>query len=258
MGRLLDCSVYLFIWKANGLWAELFGKAEMFMAPMFQLFNAIDHIINSVAKSNYMSAGQINVPIVFWRPNGVATGCFATWYDAYLGLKLLAPYSSEDDRGLLKAAIRDLDLIVFLENELLYGESCPISVEVFDSSFCLPIGKAKVEREGKDVMITTFSRMVGYAIKEKRMGVGRHTTYYIFVLAKEGPNAKTIQNAPLYACRNKMDTKQSNTADARRKNIAATTIVQFPQVFGDERKIGKSADLPPSSELKNMILPLRK
>ncbi|KAI7998931.1 hypothetical protein LOK49_LG10G00706 [Camellia lanceoleosa] len=86
-------------------------------------------------------------------------------YDGYPGLKVLAPYSSEDARGLLKATIRDPEPIVFLENELLYGESFPISAEVLDSSFCLPIGKAKVEREGKDVTITTFSRMVGYAIK---------------------------------------------------------------------------------------------
>ncbi|KAI8028291.1 hypothetical protein LOK49_LG02G02637, partial [Camellia lanceoleosa] len=131
---------------------------------------AIDHIINFAAKSNYMSADQVNVPIVFWGPNGAAAGVGAqhsryAWYGACPGLKVLAPYLSEDARGLLKAAIRDVDPIVLLENELLYGESFPISVEVLDSSFCLPIGKAKVEREGKDVTITTFSRMVGYAIK---------------------------------------------------------------------------------------------
>ncbi|CAL5331863.1 unnamed protein product [Camellia sinensis] len=96
------------------------------------------------------------------------------------GLKVLAPYSSEDARGLLKAPIRDPDPVVFLENELLYGESFLISAEVLDSSFCLPIGKAKVEREGKDVTITTFSRMVGYAIKAAE------------ILAKEGISAKVI------------------------------------------------------------------
>ncbi|XP_028091384.1 pyruvate dehydrogenase E1 component subunit beta-1, mitochondrial-like [Camellia sinensis] len=123
----------------------------------FMLRAAIDHIINSAAKSNYMSTGQINVPIVFRGPNGAVAGvgaqhsqCFAAWYDACAGLKVLAPYSSEDALELLKATIRDPDPIVFLENELF---------------FCLPIRKAKVERKGKDVTIITFSRMVGYAIK---------------------------------------------------------------------------------------------
>ncbi|KAI7980650.1 hypothetical protein LOK49_Contig123G00002 [Camellia lanceoleosa] len=141
---------------------------------------ALDHIINSAAKSSYMSVGQINVPIVFRRPNGTAAGCFAAWYGACLGLKVLAPYSSKDAHGLLKAAIRDSDPIVFLENELLYCESFLISAEVLDSSFCLPIGKAKVERERKDVTITTFSRMVGYAIKAAE------------ILAKEGISAQVI------------------------------------------------------------------
>ncbi|CAL5331540.1 unnamed protein product [Camellia sinensis] len=104
----------------------------------------------------------------------------AGFYGACPGLKVLAPYSSEDACGLLKATIRDPDPVVFLENELLYGESFPILAEVLDSSFCLPIGKAKVEREGKDVMITTFSRMVGYAIKAAE------------ILAKEGISAEVI------------------------------------------------------------------
>lgn len=91
--------------------------------------------------------------------------CYAAWYGSCPGLKVLAPYSSEDARGLLKAAIRDPDPVVFLENELLYGESFPVSEDVLDSSFCLPIGKAKIEREGRDVTITAFSKMVGYALK---------------------------------------------------------------------------------------------
>ncbi|KVH95733.1 Pyruvate dehydrogenase E1 component subunit beta [Cynara cardunculus var. scolymus] len=123
---------------------------------------AIDHIINSAAKTNYMSAGKINVPIVFRGPN------------------VLVPYSSEDARGLLKAAIRDPDPVVFLENELLYGESFPVSAEALDSSFSLPIGKAKIEREGKDVTITAFSKMVGYALKAAE------------ILEKDGINAEVI------------------------------------------------------------------
>ncbi|KAA3462583.1 pyruvate dehydrogenase E1 component subunit beta-1, mitochondrial-like [Gossypium australe] len=154
------------------------GAAYCGLKPVveFMTFNfsmqAIDHIINSAAKSNYMSAGQISVPIVFRGPNGAAAGvgaqhsqCYAAWYASCPGLKVLSPYNSEDARGLLKAAIRDPDPVVFLENELLYGESFPVSDEVLDSSFCLPIGKAKIEREGKDVTITAFSKMVGYALK---------------------------------------------------------------------------------------------
>ncbi|THG23031.1 hypothetical protein TEA_027030 [Camellia sinensis var. sinensis] len=101
-------------------------------------------------------------------------------YGACPGLKVLAPYSSEDAHGLLKATIRDPDPVVVLENELLYGESFLISAEVLDSSFCLLIGKAKVKREGKDVTITTFSRMVGYAIKAAE------------IPAKEGISAEVI------------------------------------------------------------------
>ncbi|PWA90860.1 pyruvate dehydrogenase E1 component subunit beta-1 [Artemisia annua] len=154
------------------------GSAYHGLKPVieFMTFNfsmqAIDHIINSAAKSNYMSAGQINIPIVFRGPNGPASGvgaqhsqCYGAWYSSVPGLKVLVPYSSEDAHGLLKAAIRDPDPVVFFENELLYGESFPISDEALDSSFCLPIGKAKIEREGKDITITAFSKMVGYALK---------------------------------------------------------------------------------------------
>jgi len=154
------------------------GAAYYGLRPIveFMTFNfamqAIDQIINSAAKTYYMSAGQISVPIVFRGPNGAAAGvgaqhsqCYAAWYASCPGLKVLTPYSAEDSRGLMKAAIRDPDPVVFLENELLYGESFPVSAECLDPSFCLPIGKAKIEREGKDVTITAFSKMVGYALQ---------------------------------------------------------------------------------------------
>ncbi|KAH9611773.1 hypothetical protein KSS87_010755 [Heliosperma pusillum] len=169
------------------------GAAYKELRPVieFMTFNfsmqAIDHIINSAAKSNYMSAGQISVPIVFRGPNGAAAGvgaqhsqCYAAWYGAIPGLKVLCPYSAEDARGLLKAAIRDPDPVVFLENELLYGESFPVSEEVLDSNFTVPIGKAKIERQGKDVTITAFSKMVGYALQAAE------------ILAKDGISAEVI------------------------------------------------------------------
>nr|QKY14960.1 pyruvate dehydrogenase E1 component subunit alpha - subunit beta (PDh-E1 BETA) [Polytomella parva] len=154
------------------------GSAFAGLKPVceFMTFNfalqAIDHIVNSAAKTLFMSAGQINVPIVFRGPNGAAAGvaaqhsqCFAAWYGSVPGLKVLAPYDAEDARGLLKAAIRDPDPVVFLENEILYGQSFPVTPEILDPDFTLPIGKAKVMREGKDVTIVAFSKMVGYSLK---------------------------------------------------------------------------------------------
>ncbi|PPD70372.1 hypothetical protein GOBAR_DD32750 [Gossypium barbadense] len=171
--RVLDTPITEAGFAGIGVGAAYYGLKPVveFMTFNFSM-QAIDHIINSAAKSNYMSAGQMSVPIVFRGPNGAAAGvgaqhsqCYASWYASCPGLKVLSPYSSEDARGLLKAAIRDPDPVVFLENELLYGESFPVSDEVLDSSFCLPIGKAKIERKGKDVTITAFSKMVGYALK---------------------------------------------------------------------------------------------
>ncbi len=130
---------------------------------------AIDHIINSAAKTLYMAGGQLGCPIVFRGPNGVASRvaaqhsqCFASWYAHCPGLKVIAPWSAADAKGLLKAAIRDPNPVVFLENELMYGQSFEIPA---DPDFVLPIGKAKIERAGTDVTITAFSRMVGVALQ---------------------------------------------------------------------------------------------
>jgi pyruvate dehydrogenase E1 component beta subunit len=128
---------------------------------------AIDHIINSAAKTFYMSAGVVNVPIVFRGPNGAASGvaaqhsqCFGAWYAHCPGLKVISPYSAEDARGLMKAAIRDPDPVVFLENEILYGQAFDISDEVLSKDFVVPIGKAKVERQGNNVTLVSHSRGV--------------------------------------------------------------------------------------------------
>lgn len=146
------------------------GAAMAGLRPIceFMTFNfsmqAIDHVINSAAKTYYMSSGQVKVPIVFRGPNGAAAGVaaqhsqdFSTWYSQCPGLKVLAPYSAEDCRGLLKAAIRDDDPVVFLENELVYGQSFPISDEALSADFVLPIGKGKIEREGKHISLVSYS-----------------------------------------------------------------------------------------------------
>jgi pyruvate dehydrogenase E1 component beta subunit len=146
----------------------------------FMTFNfamqAMDHLINSAAKTLYMSGGQMGCPIVFRGANGAAAGvaaqhsqCFASWYAHIPGLKVVAPYSSEDAKGLLKSAIRDPNPIIFLENEILYGRSFPITQ---DPNLTVPIGKAKIERSGKDVTIVTFSIMVGLALEAAEMLAG--------------------------------------------------------------------------------------
>ncbi|OKL62864.1 Pyruvate dehydrogenase E1 component subunit beta, mitochondrial [Talaromyces atroroseus] len=142
----------------------------------FMTFNfamqAIDQIINSAAKTHYMSGGIQPCNITFRGPNGFAAGVaaqhsqdYSAWYGAIPGLKVVSPWSAEDAKGLLKASIRDPNPVVFLENELLYGQSFPMSEESRKSDFVLPIGKAKIERSGKDLTIVTLSRCVGLSLQ---------------------------------------------------------------------------------------------
>lgn len=137
----------------------------------FMTFNfamqAIDHIINSAAKEFAMSAGMIAVPIVFRGPNGAAAGvgaqhsqCYGAWYAHCPGLKVLSPYSAEDCHGLLKAAIRDPDPVVFLENEILYGQQFEVDENVLSPDHLIPIGKAKIERPGQHCTLVSHSKGV--------------------------------------------------------------------------------------------------
>ena len=139
-----------------------------FMTMNFSM-QAIDHVINSAAKTLYMSGGQQPCPIVFRGPNGAAARVaaqhsqdFASWYAHCPGLKVVAPWSAADAKGLLKAAIRDPNPVVVLENEILYGQSFDVPD---DPAFIVPIGKAKIERAGEHVTIVTYSRMVGTALE---------------------------------------------------------------------------------------------
>merc|ERR1719453_1108253 len=154
------------------------GAAYQQLRPVceFMTFNfsmqAIDHIINSAAKMYYMSGAQIKVPIVFRGPNGAAAGVaaqhsqfFAAWYAHCPGLKVMAPYSAEDARGLLKAAIRDDNPVVLLENEILYGMSFDVSAEALGKDFTVPIGECKIERAGTDVTLVSYSRGVHTALE---------------------------------------------------------------------------------------------
>jgi pyruvate dehydrogenase E1 component beta subunit len=139
-----------------------------FMTMNFAM-QAIDHIINSAAKTLYMAGGQLGCPIVFRGPNGAASRVgaqhsqsYASWYGHVPGLKVVAPWSASDAKGLLKAAIRDPNPVVVLENEILYGQSFEVPT---DEDYVIPIGRAKIEREGKDVTIVAYSIMVGKALK---------------------------------------------------------------------------------------------
>jgi pyruvate dehydrogenase E1 component beta subunit len=154
-----------------------------FMTWNFSM-QAIDQIVNSAAKTNYMSGGQMGSPIVFRGPNGAASRvaaqhsqCYASWYAHIPGLKVVAPWSAADAKGLLKSAIRDPNPVIFLENEMLYGQSFEVPQ---DKDWIVPIGKAKVVRKGSQVTITAFSRMVGVALEAAEL------------LAKEGIDAEVI------------------------------------------------------------------
>ncbi|KAI6080912.1 pyruvate dehydrogenase E1 component beta subunit mitochondrial precursor [Hypoxylon rubiginosum] len=150
------------------------GSALSGLAPVceFMTFNfamqAIDQIVNSAAKTLYMSGGIQPCNITFRGPNGFASGVaaqhsqdYSAWYGSIPGLKVVSPWSAEDAKGLLKAAIRDPNPVVVLENELLYGVSFPMSEAAQKDDFVIPFGKAKIERQGKDLTIVSLSRTVG-------------------------------------------------------------------------------------------------
>lgn len=151
------------------------GAALAGLKPIveFMTFNfamqAIDQILNSAAKTLYMAGGKLGAPIVFRGPNGAAarvaaqhSQCYASWYAHCPGLKVVAPWSGADAKGLIKAAIRDPNPVIVLENEIMYGQHFEVPT---DPEFLIPIGRAKIERPGKDVTITAFSRMVGVALE---------------------------------------------------------------------------------------------
>jgi pyruvate dehydrogenase E1 component beta subunit len=183
--RIIDTPI-----TEHGFTGMAVGAAMNGLRPIveFMTFNfamqAIDQIINSAAKTLYMSGGQMGCPIVFRGPNGAASRVaaqhsqdYASWYAHCPGLKVVAPYSAADAKGLLRAAIRDPNPVIFLENEILYGQSfdCPE-----DPDFILPIGRAKIEREGRHVTIVAYSIMVGVALRAAE------------ALAAEGVEAEVI------------------------------------------------------------------
>jgi pyruvate dehydrogenase E1 component beta subunit len=183
--RVIDTPITEYGFAGLGAGAAMAGLKPIveFMTFNFAM-QAIDHIINSAAKTLYMSGGQMHCPVVFRGPNGAAARVaaqhsqdYSSWYAHVPGLKVIAPYDAADAKGLLKAAIRDPNPVVFLEHEMLYGLEFDIP-EVED--WLVPIGKARIRREGTDVTLCTHSRMVGFALQAAEE------------LAKEGIEAEVI------------------------------------------------------------------
>ena len=231
----------------------------------FMTFNfamqAMDHIINSAAKTLYMSGGQMGCPIVFRGPNGAASRvgaqhsqCYASWYSHVPGLKVVSPWSAADAKGLLKSAIRDPNPVIFLENELLYGQS----FEVPDSDdWIVPIGKAKVVRVGTDVTITAFSMMVGKALEAAE------------VLAAEGISAEVIDLRSIRPLDTKTivgSVKKTNRLVSVEEGWAQSGVgaeivaVAMEQAFDwldapVARVSGKDVPLPYAANLERLALP---
>ena len=183
--RVIDTPITEYGFAGLGVGAAMAGLKPIveFMTWNFAM-QAIDHIINSAAKTLYMSGGQIKCSVVFRGPNGAAARVgaqhsqdYSAWYAQIPGLKVVAPYDAADAKGLLKAAIRDPNPVVFLEHEMMYGQEFDVPEDI---DWVVPIGKAKVRREGKDVTITAHSRMVGMALKAAEQ------------LAAEGIDAEVI------------------------------------------------------------------
>ncbi len=168
--RVIDTPITEHGFAGMAVGAALSGLRPIveFMTMNFAM-QAIDHIINSAAKTLYMAGGQMGCPIVFRGPNGAAARVgaqhsqeYASWYAHVPGLKVVAPWSAADAKGLMKAAIRDPNPVVVLENEILYGQTFEVPK---DEEFVIPIGRARIEKEGTDVTLVAFSIMVGKALE---------------------------------------------------------------------------------------------
>jgi len=260
--RVVDTPITEHGFAGLGVGAGLAGLKPIveFMTFNFAM-QAIDHLINSAAKTLYMSGGQMGCSIVFRGPNGPAARVgaqhsqdYSAWYSHVPGLKVIAPYSAADAKGLLKAAIRDPNPVIFLENEILYGHAFPVPKL---DDYVLPIGKAKVARPGKDVTIVAWSMGMAYALKAAEE------------LAKDGIEAEVIDLRTLRP----LDT-QTVVASARKTGRVVTVEEGWPQNgIGGEiaarvmaeafdyldapvmRVSGKDVPMPYAANLEKLALP---
>jgi pyruvate dehydrogenase E1 component beta subunit len=260
--RVVDTPITEHGFAGLGVGAALAGLKPIveFMTFNFAM-QAMDQIINSAAKTRYMSGGQMASSIVFRGPNGAAARVaaqhsqdYSAWYSHIPGLKVIAPYTASDAKGLLKAAIRDPNPIIFLENEILYGQSFPVPKL---DDFVLPIGKARIARDGKDVTLVSFSMGMSYALKAAEE------------LAKEGIEAEVIDLRTLRP----MDT-DTIVASVKKTGRCVTVEEGWPQAgIGAEivarliehafdyldapvlRVSGKDVPMPYAANLEKLALP---
>ena len=176
--RIWDTPICESAFSGLGVGAAMYGLRPIieFMTWNFAM-QAMDQLINSCAKGCYMTGSELNsCPIVFRGLNGPTAGagaqhsqCFAAWYGNVPGVKVVSPWNCEDARGLLKSSIRDNNPIIFLESELMYSVPFEFDKKIMDTEFLLPIGKAKIERPGKDVTIVSYSKMVGVSLEGAKL-----------------------------------------------------------------------------------------
>lgn len=263
-GRVIDTPI-----TEHGFAGLAVGAAYTGLKPVveFMTWNfgmqAIDQIINSAAKTNYMSGGQVRCPIVFRGPNGAASRvaaqhsqCYASWYAHVPGLKVIAPYTAADSKGLLKAAIRDPNPVIFLENEILYGHKHSVPENINDD-YIVPIGKANIIRPGKDVTITAFSLQVKVALDAAE------------ILAKDGIDAEVIDLRTLRP----LDTETIINSVKKTNRLvtleegwpfagicAEIAALAMEEMFDDldapvVRVTGKDVPLPYAANLEKLALP---
>lgn len=260
--RVVDTPITEMGFTGLGVGAGMAGLKPIieFMSFNFSM-QAIDQIINSAAKMRYMSGGRMDCSIVFRGPNGAASRvaaqhsqCYASWYAHVPGLKVVAPYSAADAKGLLKSAIRDPDPVVFLENELLYGREGDVPA---DQDVLVPIGKARIVRLGSDVTLVAFSRMVETAIEAAE------------TLAEDGIDAEVIDLRSLRPL--DMETVIASLKKTHRlilieegwsySGIGAEIAARIMEDAFDEldappvRVTGKDVPMPYAANLERMALP---
>ncbi|MFN5588372.1 MAG: pyruvate dehydrogenase complex E1 component subunit beta [Holosporales bacterium] len=243
------------------------GAAFMRLRPIveFMTFNfamqAIDHIINSAAKTLYMSGGQMGCPIVFRGPNGAASRvgaqhsqCYASWYAHIPGLKVIAPYSAADAKGLLKAAIRDNNPVIFLENEITYGWSFDVPT---NPDYVLPIGKAKVVREGTDVTLVAFSIAVKYALDAAQALAEQGISCEVIDLRTVRPLDTATIAASVRKTNRLVTVEEGWPVAGIGSEIAALAMEQFFDHLDAPvlRVTGKDVPLPYAANLEKLALP---
>ncbi len=251
----------------HGFTGMAVGAAMTGLKPIveFMTFNfsmqAIDHIINSAAKTLYMSGGQLGCPIVFRGPNGAAarvaaqhSQCYASWYAHVPGLKVVAPYSAADAKGLLRAAIQDPNPVIVLENEILYGQTFEVPTA---DDFIVPIGKAKVERVGKDVTIVAYSIAVGWALAAAEDLAKQGIEAEVINLRSIRPlDSETIANSVKKT--NRLVTVEEGWPYANIGTEVAMQVIEAAFDWLDAppvRVCGKDVPMPYAANLEKLALP---